>query len=223
NGTGADTFLAASVTHSGDGSDVAHQLTITGTLAQVNAALAHVQYTPNGEFEGTDHVHFSATSSEDFGVSTSASAAETSNTITVNGTADTPVISTPDAVTTTEDVATLLSNLSVSSTDGGNDDADNFTATLHVEAGKLALVNGTGADTFVASSVSHSGDGHDSAHALTIAGTLSQVNAALAHVQYTPNGEFEGTDHVHFGATSSEDFGVSTSGSAAETSNTITV
>src|SRR6185312_16013888 len=56
---------------------------------------------------------------------------------TVNGVADTPVISTPDGVTTNEDVAVKLTGLSVSTTDGGADAADTFTATLYVDHGKL--------------------------------------------------------------------------------------
>jgi len=54
--------------------------------SDVNAALAdgNISYTPNSEFEGTDTLSFSATSTDDFGVSTSTAASQTA-TITVNG------------------------------------------------------------------------------------------------------------------------------------------
>ena len=73
---------------------------------------------------------------------------------TVNGAADVPVVSTPDAITTTEDVPTTLTGLSVSTTDGGADDADTFTAKVYVEHGTLTLGNGLHATI-------SDGDGHD--------------------------------------------------------------
>src|SRR6185312_10838198 len=97
------------VTSSGDGSDSAHVLTITGDLVDVNAALAAVTYTPTGEFEGTDTVHFTALSTEEAAVGGNVSAAATpaTATITVHGVAETPVVSTPDAKTTTENSAAI--------------------------------------------------------------------------------------------------------------------
>src|SRR6202022_2995405 len=150
-------------------------------------------------------VHFTATSTEDFGTSTSTAPTETTASITVNGTADTPVVTAnTSAGSTTENVATLLSGLKVSTADASdNDKADFFTAKLYVEHGKLSA--GTGPFTV------GGGDGHDSANALTISGLLTDVNTALAAVSYPPHSEFEGTDHVHFTATSTEDFGTSTS------------
>ena len=134
---------------------------------------------------------------------------------TVNGIADTPVVTIPNPITTTEDVATLLTGLSVSTTDGSTDDTDSFTATLYVEHGTLSLGSGS-------FSVTSSGTGTSADH-LTITGSLADVNAALAVITYTPNSEFEGTDTVHFTTLSTEDVGISTSTAATETTATIIV
>src|SRR5205085_260105 len=80
------------VTISGHGCGSADPLVITGSLAEVNAALAAVTYTPASEYEGADTVHFTATSTEDVGTSTSAAAAETTAAIMVAPVADQPVV-----------------------------------------------------------------------------------------------------------------------------------
>jgi len=199
----------------GDGHDALDAVVITGSLADVNAALAAVTYTPAGEFEGTDTVHFTATSTEEAAVGgkVSAAATPTTATITVNGIADTPILhANASAGSTAENTQTTLTGLSVQPGDGSsNDGADSFTATLYVENGKLALGSGTFHVT------TGGGDGHDSSHALIITGTLADVNAALAAVNYTPAYGFEGPDTVHFMATSTEDVGISTSAAAVTT------
>jgi Ca2+-binding RTX toxin-like protein len=200
----------------GDGHDSADALVITGSLANVNAALLAVTYTPTSEYEGTDTVHFTATSTEDVGTSASTAAVETTAAITVNGIADTPVISVPNVVTTDENASKLLTGLSVSTADHGTDDADTFTATLYVEHGTLSLGEGLHATI-------SGGDGSAAAHPVVITGSLADVNAALAAVTYTPAREYEGTDTVHFTATSTEDVGTSTSAAATETTAAITV
>ncbi len=138
---------------------------------------------------------------------------------TVVGTADTPLVSTPNAVATPENIATLLTGLSVSTVDGSaNDNADTFTATVYVEQGTLTLGSGLAATI-------KGGDGHGVADAVLITGSLADVNAALAAVTYTPATEYEGTDTVHFTATSTEELSVggNTSAAATETTATITV
>ncbi len=226
-GSNGDTFLASSVTASGDGEGSGTALTITGTLTAVQAALDHVQYTPASEYEGTDNVHFTALSTEEslVGGNVGADASAVTASITVSGTADTPIVSaTASAGSTLEDAATVLSGLSLQPGDGSaNDAADSFTATLYVDHGALAVVDGSNGDTFLASSVTASGDGEGSGTALTITGTLTAVQAALDHVQYTPASEYEGTDNVHFTALSTEDVGTSTSAPATTITSSITV
>jgi hypothetical protein len=166
--------------------------TLSGSLPDVNTGLANVSYTPNAEFEGTDTLTLSATATD--GTSTSA-AASSSATITVNGVADTPSVSAPNNVTTSENATDVaLTGLSVSTVDGSdNDAADTFTATVSVADGTLAVGAHGGAAL----------GGNDGA-TVTLTGTLADVNTGLANVSYTPNTEFEGTDTVHFSARASE-------------------
>src|SRR5205807_1491236 len=177
------TGLAATIS-GGDGHDLADAVVISGSLAEVNAALATVTYTPASEYEGADTLHFASTTTEDVGTSTAS--ASTTVDLFVNGVADTPVLHTPDTsvtpVGTTEDHATAISGLSVSTTDGSTDAADHFSATLYVAHGTLAL--GTGLAVTISG-----GDGHDLADAVVISGSLAEVNAALATVTYTPASE----------------------------------
>ena len=215
-GTSGDSFLAASVTLSGDGHDTGHMLTITGTLAAVNAALAHVQYTPTSEFEGADTVHFTALSTEEIAVggNVSADATALTATITVNGVPETAVVSTPDAQTTTENHAAItLTGLSLTPADASANDAnDIYNVTLSVNDGALAVSshdNLTG--TFSGASI-------------TFSGSLADVNAALGHVSYTPTSEFEGQDTLTFTSSTTEEASVggATSTPASHTA-TITV
>ncbi len=80
-------------------------------------------------------MHFTALSTEEWPSAASQPDGDpVITTITVTGVADTPVLhASASAGTTTENTATLLSELSVSTTDGGNDDADTFTATVYVD------------------------------------------------------------------------------------------
>ena len=135
---------------------------------------------------------------------------------TVIGTADTPVISTPTPVTTTEDVPVKLAGLSVSTTDGSDDAADTFSATLYVDHGTLSV--GTGLNVTITG-----GNGDNAADAVVITGSLANVNAALAAITYTPTSEFEGTDTVHFTALSTEEGTVGSNISAAATPTVATI
>ena len=208
-------------THTGlTGTFSGSSIAFSGSLAEVNAALAdnNISYTVAKEFEGTDTLTFSATTTEESAVGgngPSAAATQTA-TITVNGVADTPVVSTPTSATTTEDVAIKLAGLSVKPADAsGNDGTDSFTATLYVDDGTLTL--GTGNFT-----VTSSGAGTDASH-LTITGSLANVNAALGAVTYTPTSGFAGNDTVHFSAFSTEEASVGGDVSANSATLTATI
>ena len=202
----ANGSLPADVTVTGDSSGT---LTVAGGAADVNTVLTSLTYTPITEYEGSDTLNVTVTSMD--GGNTSATLGTASTAITVNGVADVPIVTaTASAGTTTENSAILLSGLSVQPGDASaNDAADSFTATLYVADGVLTVVNGTGGDTFQASSVTvGGGDGDGSAQELTITGSLSNVQAALDHVQYTPTSNFAGTDTVTFTALSTEEASV---------------
>ena len=146
-------------------------------------------------------MHFTALSTEEAAVggNVSPTATPVTATITVVGVAARLPARQRQCRHHDENTATLLSGLSVSTTDGGNDDADTFTATVYVDHGKLALGSGLHATI-------SGGAGDNLADAVVITGSLTDVNAALAAITYTPTGEYEGTDTVHFTALSTEEW-----------------
>src|SRR4029077_15240037 len=190
-------------------------ITFSGSLTDVNAALASASYTPTSEFEGTDTLTFTSSTTEEASVGGNTSTpVSTTATITVNGVADTAVVSTPDAKTTTENHAAIaLTGLSLTSADPGtSDDADTYNVTLSVGHGTLALAshaNLTG--TFSGSSI-------------TFFGSPTHVKAALASASYTPTSEFEGTDTLTFTSSTTEEASVGGNTSTpVSTTATITV
>ncbi len=205
---GAHTGLAGSFSGS--------SISFSGSLSDVNTALAGVSYTVASEFEGKDTLSFSASTTEEASVGGGTSAAATQTaTITVNGVADTPVVSKPGAPTITENHAAItLTGLTVTSADPGtSDDNDTYNVTLSVNDGSLSV---GGAHTGLAGSFSGS--------SISFSGSLSDVNTALAGVSYTVASEFEGKDTLSFSASTTEEASVGGGTSAAATQTaTITV
>jgi hypothetical protein len=149
--TDTDGLLADSGTGvSGSGT---HTLTLTGSLAAVNALLATV--TDTDTTAGTDTITLNATDS--FGNT----AAPKSVAVTVNGL---PVTTAPKVAVVTAGTATAISGISISET--GTTTGETFTVKL-TDANGLLSATGTG--------VTGSGT-----KALTITGSLAQVNADLA-------------------------------------------
>jgi VCBS repeat-containing protein len=149
------------------GNDTA-SVTITGTAAQINTALAGLSYTGNLDFNGADTLT----------VATSDTIATDTDTIaiTVNAVNDAPVNTVPGAQSVAED--TLLSIAGVSVTDV---DSSALTTTLSVSSGTLHVSAGAGVS------------GNDTA-SVTITGTAAQINTALAGLSYTGNLDFNGAD-----------------------------
>ena len=128
-------------------------LTITGTLAQVNADLTTL--TDNDPTAGSDQITVNASDSNG-GKATPAAIA-----VTVNGL---PVTTTPTSATVTQNQASPISGVSLS--ESGNTAGESFTVTLADTDGKLSAT-GSGV----------SGSGTTS---LSITGSLGQVNSDLA-------------------------------------------
>ena len=169
---------------SGNGTNI---LTISGSLSQVNAALATLSDTNIAV--GVDNIAVNATNSLNNG------AASAIIPVTVNGP---PVISVPDPVIGVGQTA-AISGVSISET--GNTAGETFTVTLNDSNGVLAATGGS----------------FDSAtHTLTISGSLSQVNAALATLTDTNNSA--GTDNITVHA--SDSFGNSSTAQIPLTVNT---
>ena len=143
-------------------------VTITGTAAQINAALAGLAYTGNLNFNGADTLT----------VATSDGTATDTDTIaiTVNPVNDAPVNTVPGAQSVAEDTILPIAGVSVADIDSSA-----LTTTLSVANGILNVTAGAGV----------TGNGTAS---VTITGTAAQINAALAGLAYTGNLNFNGGD-----------------------------
>jgi VCBS repeat-containing protein len=143
-------------------------VTIAGTAAQINAALAGLTYTGTLNFNGADTL----------AIATSDTIATDTDTIaiTVNAVNDAPVNTVPGAQSVAEDTALPISGVSVADVDSSA-----LTTTLNVSSGTLTVIAGAGV----------SGNGTPT---VTIAGTAAQINAALAGLTYTGNLNFNGAD-----------------------------
>ena len=143
-------------------------VTITGTAAQINTALAGLAYTGNLNFNGADTLT----------VATSDGTATDTDTIaiTVNPVNDAPINTVPGAQSVAEDTILPIAGVSVADIDSSA-----LTTTLSVAHGILNVTAGAGV----------TGNGTAS---VTIAGTAAQINAALAGLAYTGNLNFNGAD-----------------------------
>ena len=153
------------------GSDGSSAMNISGTLADINAALDGLQYDPNGDV-----------GAQTITISTDDGNGGTDGPDVVNVTVNqTPVITTPGAQTI-QSVATLTL-----STGNANlisiADADTDAQTVDLTAsnnGLLTLASTTGITI---------NTGSDGSSAMNISGTLADINTALDGLQYDPNGD----------------------------------
>ena len=138
-------------------------VTITGTAAEINTALAGLAYTGNLDFNGADTLT----------VATSDATATATDTIaiTVNPVNDAPINTVPGAQSVAEDTILPIAGVSVADIDSSA-----LTTTLSVANGILNVTAGPGAVV--------TGNGTAS---VIIAGTAAQINAALAGLAYTGN------------------------------------
>ena len=155
------------------GANGSSTLTLSGTQAQINAALASIGYQGNANFNGADTLSV---------LSTDANGATDSDTVAITVTAvnDVPVNTVPGAQTVNEDTALSISGISVSDVDG------------NVSSAQLSVANGA-LNVSLAGGASISA-GANGSSTLTLSGTQAQINAALASVSYQGNTDFSGSD-----------------------------
>ncbi|MGD7037264.1 VCBS domain-containing protein, partial [Alkalicoccus sp. WONF2802] len=125
------------------------------------------------------------------GDSSAYSLAEGLVTLTVTDVNDAPTIVAPVPQTVDEDGVLTITGLSFDDVDisgraDGDTSNDSVTITLEVAHGTLTLTNTDGI-TFV-------GDSANEGASLTFYGTLTDVNAAVAGLEYRPDENFNGTD-----------------------------
>ena len=123
-----------------NGANGSASMTVQGTAANLNAALAGMSYSPTAHFNGA--ASLSITTS-DLGNTGTGGVLTDSKTvaITVNPVNDAPTVSAPSSFTVTEDVA---SNLVYTGTPFADIDGDNLTVTLSIADGTIAGNAGTG-------------------------------------------------------------------------------
>ena len=149
-------------------------VTITGSLAAINTALGTLRYQTNLTATGTDGIVISV---DDGGTALLGGAKTGSGTVTINVTGnDTPVLAVSDAQTFADTASHALSGVAVTdSYDGGT-----VTATVSALHGTLTGNGMTGSGT----------------GSLTISGTKTAVNAALATLQYASTASTTGSDTI---------------------------
>ncbi len=188
-GTLAFTANGGSATIAGTGTS-ADKTTLSGSLADVNKALATLAYTTTDDgSDSTDTVHVDFTD----GGSNLIGGAKTavSQAITINLTAnDAPSVKINGATLTAGNKGSVTVTDTTQQTIGGLSIADTYnTGALQVTVSDTAgnlHVTGSGAATI---------SGNDSGSVL-IAGTLTDVNAVLAGLKYTTTASADGSDTI---------------------------
>jgi hypothetical protein len=166
-----------------------HSATFTGTVADINAALDGLQFTPDSNFNGLAAVTITVS---DLGLSGTGGPQSVTETVLIDVVAvnDAPQVTWPGPQTTDEDVPLAFSTAGGNAVRVDDLDADNNSVevTLTVTHGTLTLADSTGL-TFT------NGDGTADA-TLTFIGTVSNVNAALDGLRYTPDHDFHGATNM---------------------------
>jgi hypothetical protein len=148
-------------------------LTLSGTQAQINAALATLTFQPVSNYTGAASVQILST---DQGLLTD------SDTIAIIAGNSPPINTTPGTQAATEDVVLSVGGLSVSDFDGNLS-----TLRLTVTSGAISISLAGGATI---------SSGANGSSTLTLSGTQAQINAALTTLSYLGNLNFNGTDSL---------------------------
>ncbi|HRW73688.1 MAG TPA: tandem-95 repeat protein, partial [Ottowia sp.] len=164
--------LAGGATISG-GANGSGTLTLSGTQAQINAALATLTYQGSTDYNGSDTLTVKST---DAGGLTDTDTVA----ITVSPVNDAPVNTVPGAQTVNEDTSLSISGLSVNDVDGNLS-----TTQLSVTHGNLNVSLAGGATI---------SGGANGSGTLTLSGTQAQINAALATLTYQGSTDYNGSD-----------------------------
>jgi VCBS repeat-containing protein len=172
-GNGAVTVSLAGGATISAGANGSSTLTLSGTQAQINAALASLSYQGNSNFNGSDTLTVLSTDGNGMTDSDTVS-------ITVSSVNDGPVNTVPGAQTVNEDTALSISGVSVNDVDG------NLSTTQLTVTNGAVTVSLAGGATISA--------GANGSSTLTLSGTQAQINAALASIGYQGNADFNGSE-----------------------------
>jgi Ca2+-binding RTX toxin-like protein len=150
--------------------------TVTGSAADVNAALAAVAFTPSANWDQDVTI---ATRIRDAANTGPADGAITLDVTPVN---DAPTVTMPFSINVTEDVLTALTGISFADVDAGG---GTMTATFSIGSGRLTGDSGAGV------AVTGSGTG-----SLTLSGSIADINAFIAASQLSFQTALNSTSNV---------------------------
>ena len=161
------------------GSNDSASFSVSGTISNLNAALNGLTYQPTAGYSGADTL---AISLVDPGDTLSASK---NVSLSINA-LPAPSITAPATATVLENTSLTFSSNSISVADsaaGGNSDS----LSLAVSHGTLTLSTTSGL-TFTA--------GANGSASFTVTGTVTNLNAALNNLKYTPTSNYTGSDSL---------------------------
>ena len=201
----ATTGTGAAIT--GQGTDT---LTLSGTKAEINAALDGLSYAPDS-YNSEVSVNLAVTVDDEANGGPGALTATDDITIQVSSINDEPVVTNPTAVVATEDQPFSFIGADKLFIDDPDDFGNPLTVTLSVGDGKLTLGTTDGLTFDAGSNISGS---------MTITGTEADLNAALATLTYKGDQDFNGADALSFMV---DDLGNTGSGDPGIVNNTIDI
>ncbi len=154
-------------------------ITVRGTLAELNAALDGLTYTPNANYVGSDTLTITT---NDLGNTGTGGALQDVDTvaITVTSVNDAPVNTVPGAQVVNEDTPLSVSGLSVTDVDG------------NLSTVQLGVLNGTVSVTLQGGATISAGA--NGSGTLTLAGSQADINATLATLVYQGTLNYNGPD-----------------------------
>lgn len=164
------------------GSNGAASFTVSGTVANLNAALSGLTYAPTTNYTGADSIAISISDPGD-GLSASKNVS-----LTINA-PPAPTIGAPASATITQNSSLVLSSVNgnaITVTDsaaGSNSDS----LSLSVTHGTLTLATIAGL-AFTS--------GTNGSASFTVTGTISNLNAALNGLTYAPTANYTGSDSL---------------------------
>ncbi|MEX2138898.1 MAG: tandem-95 repeat protein [Pirellulales bacterium] len=197
---------------SGDGASDA-VMTFTGTVADINAALNGLSFAPTANFNGAASLQLTTNDQGNSGSGGALSDSDTVN-ITVNAVNDAPVNTVPGPQSTDEETSLVFS--------AGNGNAIGI-ADLDAGAGPVEVTltasNGTITLAGVSGLTFTSGDGASDA-AMTFTGTITDINAALDGLSFSPMLNYYGAASLQI---VTNDQGTSGSGGPLSDTDTVNI
>ena len=169
------------------GSNGSSSITVTGTLANLNAALDGLVYAPNSGNIGFDALQIAVNDTAD------ARSASAATPITVGG-GTPPVVSAPASIYAGQDDP-YINYDSINVADAG-DWGDSDSLTLTASNGTISLMY-IGVVTFTS--------GSNNSSSMTINGPIQYLEDSLLNLQYTPNTNYVGPDTLQLTLTNALD------------------